>query len=196
MLNKLRDRISTYINKLAASLSKTGIKPNHLTLFGFICVVIAGLPIIYLNPPISVYLFIILILLSGVFDLLDGALARYLGATSKLGSFTDSITDRFSDAIIFIYLILAPLHADPLLIIISAITSQLISYIRAKAESLGVTMQGIGLMERAERVFFIILSLLISIYIPIFNYLLIVFIILNIITIGQRIYHVFTNLKS
>ncbi len=190
MLNKLRRYVSDYVTALALLLHRLGFMPTHLTILGFLTISLSILPIIFLKYPLNILIFIILIVTSGLFDMLDGALARNLNLVSDKGGFLDSTLDRFTDSIIFIYLLILDIGIDPVLILICATTSLLISYIRSRAENIGINLQGVGIMERAERILFIIGALSISIYYPILDTAFTLLAILNVITIIHRIYHV------
>ena len=92
----------------------------------------------------------ILLIISGFFDLVDGNVARFTGKTSKRGSFIDSTYDKVSESVVYIGIAVGTI-ASPLTCIIAISLSLLVSYVRARAESLGVTLIGIGIGERAER---------------------------------------------
>jgi archaetidylinositol phosphate synthase len=96
----------------------------------------------------------ILLLISGFFDVIDGSVARATKQTSKKGAFLDSSFDKISEAIIFIGIAVGNL-ANPILCIIALSLSIIVSYVRARAESLGVELKGIGIGERAERLLII-----------------------------------------
>lgn len=96
----------------------------------------------------------ILLLISGFFDVIDGSVARATKQTSKKGAFLDSSFDKISEAIIFIGIAAGNL-ANPILCMIALSLSILVSYVRARAESLGVELKGIGIGERAERLLII-----------------------------------------
>ena len=96
----------------------------------------------------------ILLLISGFFDVIDGSVARATKQTSKKGAFLDSSFDKISEAIIFIGIAVGNL-ANPILCMIALSLSILVSYVRARAESLGVELKGIGIGERAERLLII-----------------------------------------
>ena len=92
----------------------------------------------------------IVLLISGFFDIVDGSVARVTKRTSKKGSFLDSSLDKLSEVAVFLGLAIGDL-AEPLLCMIALSLSLIVSYIRAKAESLGIELKGIGIGERAER---------------------------------------------
>jgi archaetidylinositol phosphate synthase len=96
----------------------------------------------------------ILLLISGFFDVIDGSVARVTKQTSKKGAFLDSSFDKISEAIIFIGIAVGNL-ANPILCMIALSLSIIVSYVRARAESLGVELKGIGIGERAERLLII-----------------------------------------
>ncbi len=100
------------------------------------------------------HLAIVLLILTGLHDLLDGPVAKASGTSSVRGAFFDSVTDRVSDALILggVAWYLVTVHPGHLVLLPFAIlaATSLVSYQRAKAESLGISAKG-GLMERAER---------------------------------------------
>ena len=105
----------------------------------------------------------ILLLISGFFDIVDGSVAKITKQSSKKGSFLDSSFDKISEISVFLGLTIGNL-VEPILCIIALSLSLLVSYIRARAESLGVDLKGIGIGERAERL--LILAIIGMIPIP------------------------------
>jgi CDP-diacylglycerol--glycerol-3-phosphate 3-phosphatidyltransferase len=109
------------------------------------------------------------VILAGLSDLLDGSVARRTGQASPRGSFFDSVADRVSDAALLIgvawYLGRDSAHL-PILAFCVAALSMVISYERAKAESLGLQAKG-GLMERAERFVLLSIALAFDIIVPV-----------------------------
>ena len=92
----------------------------------------------------------ILLIIAGFFDLVDGSVARLTRKTSKRGSFLDSTYDKVSESVVYIGIVAGTL-ASPITSMITLALSLLVSYVRARAESLGVTLMGVGIGERAER---------------------------------------------
>jgi archaetidylinositol phosphate synthase len=92
----------------------------------------------------------ILLLISGFFDIVDGSVARVMKKSTTKGAFLDSNFDKVSEALIFIGIAIGGL-SNPILAMIALSTSILVSYLRAKAESLGIELKGVGIGERAER---------------------------------------------
>ena len=91
-----------------------------------------------------------LLLIGGFFDIVDGSVARATKHSTQKGSFLDSTGDRISESVIFIGIALGNL-AQPIWCMVALSLSFLVSYVRAKAESLGVELAGLGVGERAER---------------------------------------------
>ena len=191
-----RNKLKLYCNKLLYAsliplLAKSKISPNTLTIIGFIFSIITMILIS------QGYLIIsgILILFSGIFDLLDGALARYTNNTTNFGKFFDAVIDRLSEIAIygglFIYFIN---DSNSLLIIfLSAISNQLVSYIKTKYESIGIEGD-IGIFTRFERMITLSLALIIgSFYLYIFYLFMYISILLALISIMQRIFHGYIN---
>jgi CDP-diacylglycerol--glycerol-3-phosphate 3-phosphatidyltransferase len=143
-------------------LSKTGITPNALTFVNLVLNIIAAYVI-------AVGYFLpggLLVLVAGLFDLLDGALARYTKQTTRFGAILDSAVDRISEAAIFCGLLISYIPQEEagleiVLILVVLIGSFLISYIRARAEGLGWQCQ-VGLFTRAERVIVLAIGLLVN----------------------------------
>jgi CDP-diacylglycerol--glycerol-3-phosphate 3-phosphatidyltransferase len=143
-------------------LSKSGITPNALTFINLALNIAAAFIIAMGNFLLGG----ILVLVAGLFDLLDGALARFIKKTTRFGAILDSVADRISEAAIFCGLLVwyIPQEGASLeivLIFVVLIGSFLVSYIRARAEGLGWQCQ-VGLFTRAERVIVLAIGLLIN----------------------------------
>ncbi len=192
MLTRLRQKLSIIVSGIARSLAGTGISPNHITILSLIFTSL-GFLVVYLYR--NIYLYILFILLSGLCDVLDGAIARLTGRVSRFGAFLDSTIDRVNDFLIIYPLKYLGLDTD--LVVLSIILSILISYTRARAESLGLKMEGVGIIERAERIIFVIvIALLISISMEVAYILLWILIIFSLITVIQRIHYSYRNLRE
>jgi CDP-diacylglycerol--glycerol-3-phosphate 3-phosphatidyltransferase len=135
----------------------------------------------------------LMIILSGLFDLFDGVVARKLGKVTALGGFLDSVLDRYSDLFLLLALLIHYLKkGSPGLVILTSIVSigtVLIPYVRAKAESIQIPCN-IGLMERAERIILLSAGVLFNWMEPI----LWILAILTHFTVLQRIYYVWKKL--
>lgn len=163
-------------------LRRTRLTPDHLTVVGLLVGVAAAVAI----GAGWLWLGLILVVLAAVPDLLDGALAKASGAASQRGAFFDSTIDRITDALLLggVAWYIGSEHSAHLVLLPFAVmaVSSLISYQRAKAESLGLDAKG-GLMERAERVVLLCLGLL---YAPLLVPVMWVMLVLTAITAGQR----------
>jgi CDP-diacylglycerol--glycerol-3-phosphate 3-phosphatidyltransferase len=149
-------------NPIVGILSKSGITPNALTLINLALNIVAA----YVIATGHFLLGGGLVLVSGLFDLLDGALARFTKQTTKFGAILDSTVDRISEAAILCGLLIWYVPQEDaslkiVLIFIVLIGSFLVSYIRARAEGLGWQCQ-VGLFTRAERVIVLAIGLLIN----------------------------------
>lgn len=170
------------LRPVGLSLRRHGISADHMTLLGVLMAVASAVSIGlgYLG------LGLLFLVLTAVPDVLDGAVAKASGTASPRGAFFDSVMDRVSDALLLVG-VAWYLAADrggywPLLPMGVLATSMLISYERAKAESLGFDARG-GLMERAERIVLLALGLLFrALLIPV----LAVMLVLTIATAVQR----------
>ena len=142
-------------------LGKSGIRPDVLSAIGLAVTIGAA----YLIATGHFFYGGVLILVSGFFDLLDGAVARFTGQTSEFGAILDSTFDRISEAAIFCGLLISFMTRgiawEIVLIFIALIGSFLVSYIRARAEGLGLECK-VGLFTRAERVIVLAAGLLIN----------------------------------
>jgi phosphatidylinositol phosphate synthase len=148
---RFRTGVDKVTRPVAKMLRATGLAPDHLTALGLLLAVPAAWAIATGRLGLGLGLLIG----SAVPDLLDGALAKASGRSSVRGAFFDSVADRVTDALILSALAwyLADTHPGHIFMLPVAVlgVSLLVSYERAKAESLGFTAKG-GLMERAERV--------------------------------------------
>jgi CDP-diacylglycerol--glycerol-3-phosphate 3-phosphatidyltransferase len=139
------------------------------------------------------------VLIAGFFDMLDGALARRTNQATRFGAILDSTLDRLSEAVLLIGILV--LYAGEqsttgiLLAGVALIGSLLVSYIRARAEALGLECQ-VGLFTRAERVVVLALGLLLN---QIDNALIIALAIIvafSFFTAGQRLLYVWKQTKT
>tara|TARA_Y100000590_G_scaffold423151_1_gene528660 strand:+ start:624 stop:1259 length:636 start_codon:yes stop_codon:yes gene_type:complete len=154
-LDDLRDKVYPIIDPITRFLINKGVHPNFITTSGFVITVFAGF--LYGTDHVRTAGFFVL--LGGAHDIFDGQVARESGLQSKFGTFYDSVLDRISEVAIYIGLIslynqyeMSLLNIGMIYLIALAMAGSLmISYTRAKAETLGLDCS-IGLMQRAERV--------------------------------------------
>ncbi|WP_084703908.1 phosphatidylinositol phosphate synthase [Phaeacidiphilus oryzae] len=154
MLNKYaRAFFTKVLNPFAAFLLRLGVSPDAVTLVGTAGVVVGAL---CFYPRGSFFWGTIIITLFIFSDLVDGNMARQSGRTSKFGAFLDSTLDRVGDAVIFggIAMWYAGKGNDDLyaaLAIFCLASGQVVSYTKARAESVGLKCDVNGVVERAER---------------------------------------------
>ena len=198
MLNRLRYALDPILNKAGLLFASTGLTPNFWTALVLVMSSASGITYMTAGPLFGFDWYTvsvagsILLLASGFFDVIDGCVARVTNQTSKKGSYLDSIFDKVSEAIIFIGIAVGYL-ANPILCQVALALSLLVSYTRAKAESIGIELKGIGIGERAERLLILALMGLLP-----FEYALqlavILISIIAAITLGQRIFLTLKNL--
>lgn len=154
-LKALRYPVYKIIEPVTAGLVRLGVHPNAITTVGFATTVVAG--ILYHEDHVrTAGLFV---LLGGLLDIFDGRVARESGLASKFGSFYDSTLDRISEIVVFIGLVsLYSGYGMTLgdigmiyMIVLAMAGSLMVSYTRARAESMGLDCT-VGFMQRAERV--------------------------------------------
>ncbi len=145
----------------AGLIDRTGVSANTLTWLGL------GLSIGVAYFLAQGYLKVggVLIILVGILDGLDGALARFKGRASRFGAFLDSTLDRFSEAVIYLGLLIfytqRHVGQETLLIYATIVGSLMVSYARARAEGLGVECKK-GLLTRFERLFVLVCGLILD----------------------------------
>jgi archaetidylinositol phosphate synthase len=186
--SNLKKRFEEKTKTLVLPLSRIGVKPNHLTLFGLIAAAITILLyILHTSNPITLVLAGIMILLSGFIDAIDGVLARNTGQVTRFGGFLDSVIDRYSDLFIISGAIIGGI-VEPLTGLIALIGSVMVSYTRARAEAEGVKMSGVGFAERAERLIFLAVCSIISFFwIKIMSWGILILAVVTNLTVLQRI---------
>lgn len=154
-----RVQVERAVKPMGESLRKVGVTPDVLTVAGLLLAVAAGISV----GAGALRLGLLLVILAALPDLLDGAVAKAGNTASQRGAFFDSVIDRVTDALLLggVAWYLASndsAHMSVLPFAVMAV-SAIISYERAKAESLGLQAKG-GLMERAERIILLCLGLL------------------------------------
>lgn len=154
----MRGSLSRYVETPSARLfSSAGITPDAITLTGFtICLASAALAGAgWLVASAVVFL------AASLLDMLDGALARHTHHVTPWGAFLDSTTDRLSEGALLlglaVYAVRAPLSETRTLLLVALLfatllSSQMVSYARARGEGLGIQTKEVGLLTRTERV--------------------------------------------
>jgi CDP-diacylglycerol--glycerol-3-phosphate 3-phosphatidyltransferase len=151
-------RISGPIVRL---LARTGVTPNALTWLGLLLSFGAAVLIAVKQPFLAGFV----VLFAGLFDMLDGALARFTDRTTAFGAILDSTLDRLSEVVILLGLLIffvSDLSVPGILIVgFTMPGALLVSYLRARTEAAGLTGE-VGLFTRTERVIILSLGLLLS----------------------------------
>jgi CDP-diacylglycerol--glycerol-3-phosphate 3-phosphatidyltransferase len=159
---RFRTRVDKGVSPIGMALKRTRLSPDHLTVIGLVMAVPAAIAI----GSGRLILGLVLLIASAVPDLLDGALAKATGTASVRGAFFDSVADRVTDALVLggtAWYLQARHHGQAAMLPFAVLgASMLISYERAKAESLGFNAKG-GLMERAERIILLCVGLAFSV---------------------------------
>lgn len=161
-------------------LWRLGVRADHVTLFG-VAASAATAAMVVIDRFGLAFTFIVL---TGLGDLLDGPVAKAAGTASRRGAFLDSVCDRVSDTLILGALTYHLLDDGVLALLPVAVlaSGQFVSYLRAKAESLGLDARG-GLAERAERFVVLCFGLLVPAWLP---YVLWTLLGLTLVTVVQR----------
>ena len=163
---ELRARVRGIAIPIALALGRLGLTPNALTVIGFGIAGLAGVAASQGAWALAGFLVIFV----GVFDLFDGALARATSRVSRVGGFLDSVFDRWGEGLVYVGIVWGSLlvgHERAAVLSTAAMTSAfMVSYTRAKSESLGFTpgtgMANVGLAPREIRIVILTVGLLLA----------------------------------
>ena len=162
----ISERLGTWAREkmlvVGGFLGGLGITPNMLTIAGFLLNCIVAAIIASGRGQLGG----VLLLFASAFDMLDGAVARSTGKTSKFGGFFDSTVDRYSEIVVYVGLLWYILGTDDwkwgaLLVLLSATGAVMVSYARARAEAAG-WKASVGILARPERVVVLSIGLIID----------------------------------
>jgi CDP-diacylglycerol---glycerol-3-phosphate 3-phosphatidyltransferase len=195
-LQATRKALARYVTgPVVRLLARTSITPNTLTVCSLLITIVAAV-LVVLEYFIAAGL---VMLFASFFDILDGALARSTNRVTKFGGALDSSLDRLAEAVIFIGLMVVYAGDQSIYGVVLAgvalLSSLMVSYVRARAEGLGIDCQ-VGLFTRAERIAVIVIGLLLARFSWVLTAALIVIIIFSSITVGQRLYHIWKNTRT
>jgi CDP-diacylglycerol---glycerol-3-phosphate 3-phosphatidyltransferase len=163
---EIRQRVRGIATPIAVGIGRLGLTPNHLTLAGFAISIVAAIVIAQQAWLAGA----LLLIFGGVFDLFDGALARATGQASRLGAFMDSVFDRAGEGVVYVGIAAACAAVDfdggTVLSASAMAAAFMVSYARAKSESLGYTpgsrMASIGLAPREVRIVLLTAGLIVT----------------------------------
>jgi CDP-diacylglycerol---glycerol-3-phosphate 3-phosphatidyltransferase len=188
--NQIGSRLDPYLNYVLKKIFRGHGNPNLFTFLGFLSTLTASFLILRGFWRIAG----LAIIVAGLFDLFDGAVAKKLGKVTAFGGFLDSVLDRYSDLILLMAILIHYLRkGDPGLVILTSFVSigtVLIPYTRARAEAAHVPCN-VGIMERAERIILLAAGALLFRM----DAALWVMAVLTHFTVLQRIYHVWKKLR-
>ena len=161
---ELRARVRGLAVPVALAFGRLGLTPNALTVLGFAIAVIAA----FAAAKGAWIPSAVLVIFGAVFDLFDGALARATNSVSRVGAFLDSVFDRAGEAVLFIGIAVGceagGFTVGTILAVSAMAASFMVSYTRAKSESLGFTpgtgMANVGLAPREVRLVIVTIGLL------------------------------------
>ena len=150
-MHRLRSLLTPIVDAIARVLVRLGFSPSGLTIIGVLIACVAAALIAQGMLAVGG----VVMLVAGVFDMFDGAVARMTNRATKFGALFDSVMDRVSEAVVLLGLLWFYLEdgeqLGAVLVYVSIVGSTLVSYVRARAEGLGIECKG-GLMQRPERV--------------------------------------------
>ena len=149
MLNNLRDTLRPALEKIGKGFASTGLPANFWTAIGLVFALASALTY-GLGIEYGLIIGGVLLLVSGFFDIVDGQVALVKGTTSKKGGYLDSMFDKIAETAIFLGILIGG-YVEPYLVLLAITLSLLVSYARAKSDSLNIKLQGVGIGERAER---------------------------------------------
>lgn len=188
-LNEFRRTIASYLTPaIVRLLSRTGITPNTITVFGFLVTLGAAALILTGNQFAAGFV----VIAAGFFDMLDGSLARNTNQVTRFGGILDSTLDRLSEAalLVSILVVFGINGSIPGIWItsIALVSSMMVSYIRSRAESAGIDCE-VGIFTRPERIIVLSIGLLLSGFDNALLITLGIISLFSVITIIQRLLH-------
>ncbi|MFC2008293.1 phosphatidylinositol phosphate synthase [Chloroflexota bacterium] len=196
-LAELRRAVARYITEPVVRLiERTRLTPDTITWIGFL-VAIGAAVMISMGHLFTAGLAVIV---AGFLDILDGALARRTNRTTRFGGVLDSTIDRLSEAVILLGILIFYARSQsvvPILVVgVTLPSSLLVSYIRARAEAIGLECQ-VGLFTRTERVIVLAIGLCLG---HIVEYALLVALtviaVFSLVTVVQRLLHVWQQTRG
>jgi CDP-diacylglycerol--glycerol-3-phosphate 3-phosphatidyltransferase len=189
-------RLDSPLSRLLKVLFRTkNLNPTYFTLLGLVVNLFASAAFIYGQWVWAG----ILILTAGLFDILDGAVARTFGRVTDFGGFLDSVIDRYSDLVLLIGLIIYyAYHQNMHLLVVTAVVSIgtiLVPYSRARAEKF-IPHCDVGIMERAERIILLAAGGILQGVFPVMPVVLWVLAIFTHLTVFHRIYYTWNEAQK
>ena len=191
---RLRCIFKPFVKLVAKCLIKIGVSPNLATTIMLSFSIISFILLVFLS---NLLLFSIFVFATGFFDGVDGAIAREQEKVTRFGGFFDSLMDRISEFVIFLALLIYNWNSAlwgifdmKIIILISFFSSIMISYLRARAEVFFKGDFDFGLMARSERLFYLVVTMLIANFVGYVNEFLFVFMLLVLATAFFRYFKI------
>jgi CDP-diacylglycerol--glycerol-3-phosphate 3-phosphatidyltransferase len=193
---RLRRIFRPFIELLAKGLDKIGVNPNLATIIMLCFSFFSFFALVFFY---NLFFFSIFVFLVGIFDGVDGAIARIKKKATTFGGFFDSVMDRTSEFVIFFALLFYKSKINStlwgfldmkIIIFMSFLSSIMISYLRARAEVFFKGDFDFGLMARSERLFYLFITMLIANFYGFVNEFLFIFMILVIATVYFRYFKI------
>src|SRR6266852_9889685 len=158
---KFQAWVRKWAERLVSVFRDSPLTPKMLALFGLV-ITAAGAAVLGLG---QLFIAGVILLFAGLFDIFDGALARASGKVYRYGAFLDYTVDRYSEGVVYLGILIYFLDQHdglrPIIVLIALAGSFLVSYVRARAQSLGFTCD-VGILARPERVVIIVAGLLLE----------------------------------
>lgn len=165
MLGRYRQTVRFWSDPVGRTLFRLHLRPNHLTLIGLVVSLFAAGAFIAGHLRSAGLLLIV----AGLCDLFDGSLARASGQVTAFGAFLDSVIDRYSDLVVLLGIVVllarTPNARGALVAMAGVVGSVMVSYTKARAESIGVECR-VGMMERPERMLCLIAGAMLDLLEP------------------------------
>ncbi len=157
-LQRNRQRYEALGRSMSDYAAKIGLTPNQLTVISLLCAIGAAAAIAYHNLPLT----LLGIVLIGVFDMLDGSVARATDQATQFGGLLDHVVDRYAEMALLVGVMLSDLVA-PVWVILSLFGMVMASYTRARAESKpGMENCNVGLVGRIEKLSILVTGLILE----------------------------------
>jgi archaetidylinositol phosphate synthase len=160
MLSRIQYLVEGLFQSTASVFFKIGLSPNGVTVLGFLLTLTASA--FYAQGLTTGTMWagcVVASIFGGYFDALDGAMARKYARTSRIGGIFDSVFDRLGEVAIFVGLAIGGL-VSPLLALWAVSAALMVSYVRARVSAEGVTLKGVGIAERPERLLIMLIATL------------------------------------
>jgi len=195
-LSEVHKTVADYLTRPAVRLlAMTPITPNAVSWFGFLVTI--GAAVLVTTGHLFAAGFVVLV--AGFFDILDGALARSTNRTTQFGAVLDSTLDRLAEAVLLLGILVLYAReqsvAGILVVGVALLGSLLVSYIRARAEAVGLECR-VGLFTRAERVVVLALGLLLSQIDYALITALAIIVVFSFVTVSQRLFYVWRQTRK